>query len=313
MDQGRTGMYSDGPRKKPVWPLILLMGLLIFLFAGLSAFLWFNPQIEKTTDDSVTVSTPRQPHENDAFLRKLSLDLDRQFGISSQINSDAVSIPGPIVKVEGYDFSVPIQSTRDVSTLWTVVDNERLQPALDSVAEFMKGEGLSAIQTQEIVPIHGERYLNYTYIGDNLACSAARSDDGPAVNGDVKGIKIGCADTDNYKNISEQTKPFYELFVNSAYPDGVDKQKNIVMNINTDNALPSKSSGYMTLSGIVSGEGEKNGSVSFYQTPDEQWHFFQIVHSVVECKLYDTDEQKRAYEGRQCIDNENRKFSQVKL
>ena len=293
------------PKKKSKWPLIVGILTLVLIVAGAAVAAAILTTEQAPTENKSTPSENKVSAPADAeIINKLQEAIDAPDVLHSE--------PPLGYKVRGFDYFTVVSSNAayNISVQRADIEATRNADAIDSI---LRENNFNAkpidSQTGNI------RYVNY--FNDQVFCSRS-VDTSPHFASEAKGetiVSVSCIENDTIASTAKQQQPFYESFVVADRERaGFDKYV-----LGAPSEKESATAGYQIAS-LPYAEASPamlivNSQLLFYKTPgDDTWKFFTASDGMLSCEAYGKNQTvKKAFLGEQCIDQQARSVTTVKL
>lgn len=288
-------------RSTAVVMVLLVLGLPIAGFVGYN--LWQRKQneakpapLEYTSQTKQTVSSAPQTSSAETLIG----------AIKATVGGTAATMleaRAPRAQVPGYNFFTAPLATEKTQIAFPRAEAE-LAGVYTKVIEQLKSAGLAIAPNTKLATDTATPTADYT--NNVVYCQVGKA----TVSQGQLGISVSCADKTMYETASKRVKVLHDLYVNAQNP----KPGNDLY-MSDFSAYASTIQGYAHAETLVTPTSGNPFTALFYQTPDEQWHFFKSASTTLACADFNTPDLKKAYLNQTCTipDGPNQKPSTVQL
>lgn len=299
-DNGASRPTKKSSSKKLWIILVVLVFLALIIATGLYVYSEFVTK-KPSSDPNPAVTSIGTEKKAEVLSAEDTLK-----GLADTLRATGIGYGGTIqpYKVAGFEFKTSVGvETRSVTVSRSPGESAT---ALSAARDYLKTKNYKENIVEKGI---GSSSFIANYESEKAICRAEHIKAASGSNLSLDTVSLSCLDISDLKKIAESQKPFYEL-LKAARPDEIVLDKvAIAGNPKIDDSYVY---GYKTVEqALISGADDtsnRGGTVMkamFYQTPDGHWHYFTTTDGLVDCDLYKTDDLKRAYKAKPCLDTED--------
>lgn len=162
----------------------------------------------------------------------------------------------------------------------TVTDTGNLDEAFNAAGEQA---AFTVLEKEELIKKQKD-YLT-TFINDNVICTVSHNS---------YPVYIACANTRDYKEPSENVKPFAEAYFKN--PNAADESQVVF----GQPGIEQKSDGYKNAGMSIGAYEGVGGFAGLFYWKDNTWTYWRGTQNILPCSDYNTYELQKSFEGTEC-------------
>lgn len=272
---------------------VVLIVMVLTLIIGLG-WVFINSFMNKSSVNNPTQSTLQKEIQASSPRELLMNALQFAEILDGEPSSDSMILRRFMPE---YGFSVPSTTKNTVTSMVHLPESE-YDARTTSLKKYFTDRNYSVVENGR-----SGAGKSTNYDGEKFSCEYNDWGMSNEARGTFRSLLVSCSSIQDFENSGKELKPLYDLLAADTSNDKKD------IRMKPLDIKPSKTNGYNVFkkgAAIMSTAKQSTPYVSFYQTPDNSWHFIYTGIGGFKCADVNTPQAIAAFAGEKCFEADGR-------